>query len=264
MQCTTPCSDNVWDLGELPEYNKETLQVLDIKQIPMCQKCNKMARPNVSLFNDDNLSFVNSRNFKQKKNFLNWLKKSIDLDLEKDNKRKMSCKQESPKKKTQNVSKSCHLCNQVLTKKNGVFCSFCNIPFCGFCVKKYSKNSDFSTNWKCFICQGICGCLNCTNEKISEPEEKKFSPSQNFFPAQKFPAQKKNRLLILEIGCGISAHSLRIETELLLDKNDNVSLVRINPSHSFLSQELNRGSRQVSISLGAQDALLKIFDFQEN
>eukprot|EP01091_Cochliopodium_minus_P006844 TRINITY_DN16817_c0_g1_i1.p1 TRINITY_DN16817_c0_g1~~TRINITY_DN16817_c0_g1_i1.p1 ORF type:complete len:496 (-),score=100.31 TRINITY_DN16817_c0_g1_i1:28-1515(-) len=293
LQCSKPCGEHTWDLKDLPEYDKETLKVTEEKHLPTCQTCQQVARPNVSLFNDDNTSFVSSRIHKQKQRFLGWLSNFVNLDLRnkkmleafqikpKIEKRKKSSPQISSNKKKNCSGISCHCCDLYPTRRvlsSFMHCAFCKAPFCRDCFSKLNKenNKDFGNektkmnlsssenkliignisennlisetiseneliynDWKCFVCEGNCKCEKCVSNEV---------------------ADSQNNLLILEIGCGISAHSLRIETELLLQNNSNVSLVRINPFHSFLKDDSQRSDRQVLINLGAKEGILKLFE----
>jgi len=71
-------------------------------------------------------------------------------------------------------------------------------------------------------------------------------------PKNKKSNQKLATLCILEIGCGVSLHSLRLEVELLCqDKTKtHVKMIRINPSNCNVYQDHN-----VGIGLGSLDCL---------
>jgi len=64
--------------------------------------------------------------------------------------------------------------------------------------------------------------------------------------------KNNEKLVILEIGCGISLHSLRMEVELLLNDSSDVHCIRINP-HNFGVRNGNIG-----IGLGSMEALNEI------
>jgi hypothetical protein len=85
------------------------------------------------------------------------------------------------------------------------------------------------------------------------PKEEKEEKEDCTHPACRRSARNRApNLVILEIGCGVSLHSLRLEVELLcsLETKASVHLVRINPHH----QDLPEGDH-VAIGLGAKDAL---------
>jgi hypothetical protein len=53
-------------------------------------------------------------------------------------------------------------------------------------------------------------------------------------------SQRRRPLLVIEVGCGTSMHSLRVEAEALVQRRPQTRLVRINPAyydvrHSLLS-----------------------------
>jgi len=62
----------------------------------------------------------------------------------------------------------------------------------------------------------------------------------------------ESKLVIIEIGCGISLHSLRLEVELLAQRND-IDVIRINPQDFSVSNEKHMG-----IGKGSLEALVKI------
>jgi len=62
----------------------------------------------------------------------------------------------------------------------------------------------------------------------------------------------QSKLVIIEIGCGVSLHSLRLEVDLLCQRGD-VDLIRINPNESWISD-----NRHVGIGLGALSCLVEI------
>uniref|UniRef100_A0A6A7G102 NAD-dependent protein deacetylase n=1 Tax=Hirondellea gigas TaxID=1518452 RepID=A0A6A7G102_9CRUS len=88
-------------------------------------------------------------------------------------------------------------------------------------------------------------------------------------PSQK-PATHSPSLVVLEIGCGVSLHSLRCESDELLRKFseipsqrrlvDSIDLIRINP----LNWTVPKGETNVGIGLGALEALQKIQTLIEN
>jgi len=69
--------------------------------------------------------------------------------------------------------------------------------------------------------------------------------------------KRKGQMVILEIGCGISLHSIRMEVELLLSQNtteNSVHCIRINPTNSAISPG------NVGIGLGSREALQEIMN----
>jgi len=68
--------------------------------------------------------------------------------------------------------------------------------------------------------------------------------------------KRRDHLVILEIGCGISLHSLRMEVELLLSNPNNsenrIHCIRLNPT----DYEIRPGN--IGIGLGAREALQQI------
>jgi hypothetical protein len=64
--------------------------------------------------------------------------------------------------------------------------------------------------------------------------------------------EKKSKLVVLEIGCGTSLHSISIESEALV-REKGVKLIRINPSNVSVP-----AGPHVAIPLGAKLALVEI------
>jgi len=142
MQCIN-CEDFVWQipLDSYPAVDEQTFKV--INNIPHCPKCKGVARPNVSMFGDNNFTWVSQRSESQKDRLLSWLK-TINL---------------------------------------------------------------------------------------------------------------KEKFAILEIGCGVSLHSISIETEMLVNQYENAQLIRINPNNLNIPK-----GNHISIGLGGKIALQSIYD----
>jgi NAD-dependent SIR2 family protein deacetylase len=49
LQCTSPCSDDVWECREDVPVDLETMRAL---RIPGCRNCRRVARPNILMFGD--------------------------------------------------------------------------------------------------------------------------------------------------------------------------------------------------------------------
>lgn len=170
-------------LDELPTNVDENLKFAgDISELPHCPKCKSLGRPNVSMFGDTCFTWNSSRSAFQKKQFKQWLKKTLGCDTK-------------------------HLQKKTVEVKPEV---------------KEEKAEDAPTR-------------RSTRIRASRPN-----------------------LVIIELGCGISLHSLRLEVDLLvsLDTKAEVHCVRINPSH----HQVPPGDH-VGIGMGAKDGMEGISKF---
>jgi NAD-dependent SIR2 family protein deacetylase len=70
QQCTTPCSDRVWDAG-LPVFEIDVTRLRAEGELPRCPHCGTLARPNVLMFND--LGWVDAVTREQQRRFDEWL-----------------------------------------------------------------------------------------------------------------------------------------------------------------------------------------------
>ena len=68
LQCSVPCSDDIWDNRENIEVDMEKFEA---KNFPYCPNCKKIARPNILMFSD--FYFVEKRVNNQLKNLKRWL-----------------------------------------------------------------------------------------------------------------------------------------------------------------------------------------------
>lgn len=89
---------------------------------------------------------------------------------------------------------------------------------------------------------------------VPKPKEEKVERNQP--PCRRSARVRAPNLAILEIGCGVSLHSLRLEVDLLcsLDTKASVRLIRINPHHHDLPE-----GDHVAIGIGAKEALQGIW-----
>ena len=128
--------------------------------------------------------------------------------------------------------------------------------------KKTFRIEDESLLPKCPSCKGN-----------ARPNVSFFSDTDNSFNNERQALQKRNlfqwldtvkgksheKVLVVEIGCGTSIHSLRFETEILLyhtpELKDRVSMIRINPSHPSVEEN---SEFHVGIGAGAKESLLAI------
>jgi NAD-dependent SIR2 family protein deacetylase len=69
LQCSEPCSDDIWENKEEIEIDMEKFQA---KNLPKCINCKKIARPNILMFGD--FYFVEKRVNEQLRRFKRWLK----------------------------------------------------------------------------------------------------------------------------------------------------------------------------------------------
>jgi len=68
LQCTTPCSNNIWDNQETFDIDHDTMRA---GHTPMCPRCNRTARPNILMFGD--YSWLHLRTSGQEDQFQNFL-----------------------------------------------------------------------------------------------------------------------------------------------------------------------------------------------
>jgi len=82
LQCTVDCTPNgVWARDRTPIPVDDKLHVINKEKLPHCIRCDKLARPNVSLFGDTTETFNDYRTQKQKQKLKRWLKQSVDNKL---------------------------------------------------------------------------------------------------------------------------------------------------------------------------------------
>ncbi|MGR8020636.1 MULTISPECIES: SIR2 family NAD-dependent protein deacylase [Burkholderia] len=70
LQCSRPCSPDTWSANDLdPEVDEEHCRL--VSELPRCQKCGSVVRPNVLLFTDDDWNDYAVR--RQRMRFEAWL-----------------------------------------------------------------------------------------------------------------------------------------------------------------------------------------------
>eukprot|EP01130_Rhizamoeba_saxonica_P016762 TRINITY_DN7812_c0_g1_i1.p1 TRINITY_DN7812_c0_g1~~TRINITY_DN7812_c0_g1_i1.p1 ORF type:complete len:427 (+),score=85.17 TRINITY_DN7812_c0_g1_i1:95-1282(+) len=72
LQCTDEDCKIVWKQDVNLDIN-EDLVVVDKNMLPKCPQCGNLARPNVSMFGDNNFTWQHSRAKGQKEKFLTWI-----------------------------------------------------------------------------------------------------------------------------------------------------------------------------------------------
>ena len=68
LQCTTPCSGDVWDNAEQVEVDEQTMRA---RRVPRCPRCGGVSRPNILMFGD--YAWVAHRTHAQRHAFEAWL-----------------------------------------------------------------------------------------------------------------------------------------------------------------------------------------------
>lgn len=70
LQCTGPCQEEVWSVGDIRmEVDHTTIRARS--EFPRCQRCEKIARPNILMFGDRR--WVSDRSERQEQRYLQWL-----------------------------------------------------------------------------------------------------------------------------------------------------------------------------------------------
>ena len=123
--------------------------------------------------------------------------------------------------------------------------------------EKTLRISDFSKIPRCRACGGLTrpnvSFFSDTNETF---DDERIQKQKDKFMKwlQPFVDDRKEQLLIIEIGCGKSVHSLRWEAQYLSESN-NVTLIRINPSEKMERINTKKPSKNVILKLPAKCAL---------
>jgi len=73
LQCTIPCSDEIWQNDEEVEIDMQTLKA---NKLIYCKKCGAVARPNILMFGD--WHYIAERAFYQEKKLHNFLMQNKD------------------------------------------------------------------------------------------------------------------------------------------------------------------------------------------
>lgn len=76
LQCTTPCSDLIWENREEVPVDQRTMRA---GRIPRCPRCGEVSRPNILMFGD--WSWIADRSHGQQRAFEAWLEKVGDGPL---------------------------------------------------------------------------------------------------------------------------------------------------------------------------------------
>lgn len=78
LQCTRPCREEIWEIGDLNiEVEETTLRA--VSDLPACPWCGALARPNVLMFND--WKWLPHRTSEQERRFDAWLGTAEGLGL---------------------------------------------------------------------------------------------------------------------------------------------------------------------------------------
>lgn len=76
LQCTVPCSNDIWDNEETFEIDHATMRA---GHTPMCPRCSRTARPNILMFGD--YSWLHHRTAAQERCFDGFLQKNTGLPM---------------------------------------------------------------------------------------------------------------------------------------------------------------------------------------
>ena len=72
LQCSQRCSDNIWAASD--EYIDVDMDKFEAKNIPLCENCGEVARPNILMFGDWNWN--GKRATKQEHRYMIWRKQN--------------------------------------------------------------------------------------------------------------------------------------------------------------------------------------------
>jgi len=119
------------------------------------------------------------------------------------------------------------------------------------------KITDLGTIPKCAACGGLnrpnVSFFSDTN--LTFNDERIHKQKDVFLDwLQPFVDERKEKLLIVEIGCGKSVHSLRWEAQ-YLSESDNITLIRINPSEKIDITKERKLEKNIVLKLPAKMAL---------
>lgn len=70
LQCSRPCSREIWDAGDL-EIQVDETSFRAVGELPRCPRCNAVARPNILMFSDS--QWVETRSLAQEQSLIRWL-----------------------------------------------------------------------------------------------------------------------------------------------------------------------------------------------
>ena len=67
-------------------------------------------------------------------------------------------------------------------------------------------------------------------------------------------AERRSKLVVLEVGCGTSVHSLRLDSEIVAASARSAKLVRVDPGDARVPE----GANHAGVALGAEAALVAL------
>jgi NAD-dependent SIR2 family protein deacetylase len=70
LQCTAPCSRDIWPSDDV-RLEIDVDMCLAVGELPTCQKCRRIARPNIWMFDDD--TWIPDRTALQEQRYRTWL-----------------------------------------------------------------------------------------------------------------------------------------------------------------------------------------------
>ncbi|MCG8551214.1 MAG: NAD-dependent deacetylase [Desulfobacterales bacterium] len=77
LQCTEPCSNDIWEVGE-QTVNVDIEAFVATGKLPKCRNCGKLARPNILMFGDWN--WISNRTGEQGQRLQTWLQRVNDAN----------------------------------------------------------------------------------------------------------------------------------------------------------------------------------------
>jgi hypothetical protein len=130
-------------------------------------------------------------------------------------------------------------------------------------TKKFTNNSLSRQFGECVqVARSPTQKENPTNNKINNSNNgRKFPDNNNTNSNVKLESVSNPKYVsILEIGCGNSLHSLRLESEMLhaLNGGEKVQVIRINPNDTSDSISSKVRSTSIAIELGAKESLMAL------
>eukprot|EP01087_Luapelamoeba_hula_P019420 TRINITY_DN6425_c0_g1_i1.p1 TRINITY_DN6425_c0_g1~~TRINITY_DN6425_c0_g1_i1.p1 ORF type:complete len:407 (-),score=95.56 TRINITY_DN6425_c0_g1_i1:6-1226(-) len=273
----------------LPEVDSTTLRVPEGVPIPRCMHCGAYSRPNISMAGDTQDTWVSKRSKDQKKRLLTWMRQVLNRNSEQSLSDSENDEQDDSQRQS-NLSKSQENTTTTATpRKRGrpkgsgrrrIAASAGGNEPISLCTKAEEETpltvkteeeeetavaTTTTTNTAATTTTATTMATTLTSAPTVDADNSKDLKSSN-----DGDNDDDVRLVVLEIGCGDSLHSIRIEAEMLAQSNKHIRLVRLNPDYipphmlppqqqqQQQQQQQRTGHPHTGIGTGAQAALQRL------